>query len=252
MRTKRKMTATIICILFAVIFAGYGFWMSGNGSGTGFFLIWFALAALLAGCAAVTYLDGWTRLPVWILWIIRGILLVFVVSFVMIEGCIISQMHAKADENLDYIIVLGAQVRADGPSKVLKHRLNTAIDYLAKNPETICIVSGGQGYNEPCTEAQAMAEYLEAAGIAENRLILEDQSKTTEQNIKYSKKYIEDGASVGIITNDFHMFRAMQITKGQGLKSAKAIAAGSNPLYLPNNMLREYLAEWKYLIRTIL
>ena len=147
------MTATIICILFAVIFAGYGFWMSGNGSGTGFFLIWFALAALLAGCAAVTYLDGWTRLPVWILWIIRGILLVFVVSFVVIEGCIISQMHAKADENLDYIIVLGAQVRSDGPSKVLKHRLNTAIDYLEKNPETICIVSGGQGYNEPCTEA---------------------------------------------------------------------------------------------------
>ena len=59
-------------------------------------------------------------------------------------------------------------------------------------------------------------------------------------------------AVVGIITNDFHMFRAMQITKGEGLKSAKAIAAGSNPLYLPNNMLREYLAEWKYLIRSIL
>lgn len=252
MRTKRKMTAVIICILFTVLFACYGFWMSENGSGTGFFLIWFVLAALLGGCAAITFLDGWARLPMWMLWILRGILLVFVVSFVIIEGCIISQMHAKADENLDYIIVLGAQVRADGPSKVLKHRLNTAIDYLEKNPETICIVSGGQGYNEPCTEAQAMADYMEAAGIAKERLILEDKSKTTEQNIKYSKKYMKDGASVGIITNDFHMFRAMQITKGEGLKSAKAIAAGSNPLYLPNNMLREYLAEWKYLIRSIL
>lgn len=226
--------------------------MSENGSGTGFFLIWFVLAALLGGCAAITFLDGWARLPMWMLWILRGILLVFVVSFVIIEGCIISQMHAKADENLDYIIVLGAQVRADGPSKVLKHRLNTAIDYLEKNPETICIVSGGQGDNEPCTEAQAMADYMKAAGIEKDRLILEDESKTTEQNIKYSKKYMKDGASVGIITNDFHMFRAMQITKGEGLKSAKAIAAGSNPLYLPNNMLREYLAEWKYLIRSIL
>ena len=147
------MTAVIICILFAVLFACYGFWMSENGSGTGFFLIWFVLAALLGGCATITFLDGWARLPMWMLWILRGILLVFVVSFVIIEGCIISQMHAKADENLDYIIVLGAQVRADGPSKVLKHRLNTAIDYLEKNPETICIVSGGQGYNEPCTEA---------------------------------------------------------------------------------------------------
>lgn len=88
--------------------------MSGNGSGTGFFLIWFVLAALLGGCATITFLDGWARLPMWMLWILRGILLVFVVSFVIIEGCIISQMHAKADENLDYIIVLGAQVRADG------------------------------------------------------------------------------------------------------------------------------------------
>ena len=73
-----------------------------------------------------------------------------------------------------------------------------------------------------------------------------------DNELVYSKKYIKNGASVGIITNDFHMFRAMQITKGEGLKSAKAIAAGSNPLYLPNNMLREYLAEWKYLIRSIL
>ena len=106
-------------------------------------------------------------------------------------------MHAKADENLDYIIVLGAQVRADGPSKVLKHRLNTAIDYLEKNPETICIVSGGQGYNEPCTEAQAMADYMEAVGIEKDRLILEDESKTTEQNIKYSKKIYERRSKCG-------------------------------------------------------
>ena len=62
MRTKRKMTAVIICILFAVLFACYGFWMSGNGSGTGFFLIWFVLAALLGGCAAITFLDGWARI----------------------------------------------------------------------------------------------------------------------------------------------------------------------------------------------
>ena len=46
-------------------------------------------------------------------------------------------------------------------------------------------MSGGQGYNEPCTEAQAMADYMEAAGIEKDRLILEDESKTTEQNIKY-------------------------------------------------------------------
>ncbi len=122
--------------------------MSGNGSGTGFFLIWFVLAALLGGCAAITFLDGWARLPMWMLWILRGILLVFVVSFVIIEGCIISQMHAKADENLDYIIVLGAQVRADGPSKVLKHRLNTAIDYLETVEPPYVVKADGLAYGK--------------------------------------------------------------------------------------------------------
>lgn len=57
---------------------------------------------------------------------------------------------------------------------------------------------------------------------------------------------------MGIITNAFPYVSGNADYKGEGLKSAKAIAAGSNPLYLPNNMLREYLAEWKYLIRSIL
>ena len=98
MRTKRKMTAVIICILFAVIFACYGFWMSGNGSGTGFFLIWFVLAALLGGCAAITFLDGWARIPMWMLWILRGILLVFVFSFVMIRTSLSLGRHSAANK----------------------------------------------------------------------------------------------------------------------------------------------------------
>lgn len=102
-----------ICLLW--------FWMSWKWIWDGILPDLIVLAALLGGCATITFLDGWARLPMWMLWILRGILLAFVVSFVIIEGCIISQMHAKADENLDYIIVLGAQVRADGPSKVLKH-----------------------------------------------------------------------------------------------------------------------------------
>ena len=57
MRTKRKMTAVIICILFTVLFACYGFWMSENGSGTGFFLIWFVLAALLGGMGKTSDVD---------------------------------------------------------------------------------------------------------------------------------------------------------------------------------------------------
>ena len=73
----------------------------------------------------------------------------------------ISQMHADGREGLDYIIVLGAQVRKDGPSPVLKYRLDKAVEYLNENPDTVCIVSGGQGSNEPgrSREQQRIADF---------------------------------------------------------------------------------------------
>ena len=70
----------------------------------------------------------------------------------------------------------------------------------------------------------------------------------TAENIKYSKKFIKSKESVGIVTNNFHMFRALQIAKSQGLEDPSGIAAESTALYLPNNVLREILAEMKYLI----
>ena len=128
--------------------------------------------------------------------------------------------------------------------------MDEAIKYLNDNPDTICIVSGGQGYNEPCTEAQGMAEYLEKKGVPKVRILMETESTTTAQNISNSMQYIREGATVGIVTNNFHMFRALQIAKQQGLTQVCGIAAKSKPLYLPNNMLREYLAEIKYLFPT--
>ena len=147
--------------------------------------------------------------------------------------------------------MLGAQVHADKPSVVLKYRLDEAILYLNENPETVCIVAGGQGKNEPYSEAYGMAQYLMQNGIDKERILLEDQSKTTEENLRYSRKFLPEGAKVGIITNDFHMFRALQIAQKQGLSDVCGIAADSTKFYLPNNMLREYCAEIKFLIRSV-
>ncbi len=133
--------------------------------------------------------------------------------FCIVEGCVISQMHADGREGLDYIIVLGAQVRKDGPSPVLKYRLDKAVEYLNENPDTVCIVSGGQGSNEPWSEAEGMARYLQEKGIDTARILPEDKSQTTEQNITNSKMLMKEGASVGIVTNNFHVFRALQIAK---------------------------------------
>ena len=195
----------------------------------------------------------------------KGIVIIFagcLASFHKIEGLIISQMHVAGPDNLDYLNVLGPQVYKNGPSPVLKFRLDKAYEYLSANPETRCIVTGGQGSNEPFTEASCMADYLVKRGIDSGRIILEDKSTTTAQNLTNSMKLISADTinhaldsnttnTVGILTNDFHMFRALQIAKKQGLSDVCGIAADSTKFYLPNNMLREYFAEIKFLIRSV-
>ena len=178
--------------------------------------------------------------------IFNGVVAVGVTVLVILCGIIATEFTASGSKNLDYVIVLGAQVRENGPSVALRYRLDAAIDYLNENPDTICIVSGGQGANEPFSEAEGMAEYLLQNGIKNSRIILEDKSTSTVENLKYSKVLMSSSYdSVGILTNNFHMFRAIQIAKAQGLNNVCGIAANSNVMYLPNNVLRECLAILK-------
>ena len=239
----------IIFLILAVLCCIYGIIILSGGSGTGFWVIWFAIAGILGALAFVIRNNLWSKMPLGFRVCMLVIFGVFLLSFLVIEGCIISRMNTQSEPGLDYIIVLGAQVRENGPSVVLQYRLDAAIDYLEDNPDTICIVSGGQGANEPFSEAQGMADYLEKKDISKERILLETESKTTAQNISYSMKMLPEGVHVGIVTNNFHMFRALQIAKKQGLTQVSGIAAASKPLYLPNNMLREYLAEIKWLLK---
>ena len=144
--------------------------------------------------------------------------------------------------------MLGAQVHKTRPSVVLQYRLDKAVEYLNDNPNTICIVSGGQGPDEPFSEGYGMSEYLKNKGIDESRIIIEDKSTSTKENIIYSRRFIEDGASVGIVTNNFHMYRALKVAKKQGLENASGIAAYSVWTFLPNNVLREVFGVIKYFI----
>lgn len=168
------------------------------------------------------------------------LVIIGVTVFVVLCGMISKGFNEKGEKNLDYVIVLGAQMRENGPSAVLKYRLDAAIRYLNDNPDTICIVSGGQGPNEPYPEAEGMYHYLMENGIQKERILMESKSENTIENMKYSKAIMNKNyESVGIITNNFHMFRALQIAKKQGLKNVCGISADSNKLYIPNNVLRE-------------
>ncbi len=183
-----------------------------------------------------------------------------VLAFVLLAGGgrIMAAARSTAPDGLDWIIVLGAHVRPDGePSRALRHRLEAALAYLEANPMTGVVASGGRGSNEPCTEAAAMARWLTARGIARERIVEEGASTTTAENIAYARRLIaradrgapREGARIGIVTNDFHLYRALRIARHQGLARVWGIAAMSTPFYLPQNLLRELLALIKNRLR---
>lgn len=235
--------ALIIGIIFILYFLCIEFF---TGHGTNFYFIWLFMGVILLAFSFAGS-RGWIELlPIWLR---RGVYVCFVIGmvcFVFVEGLIISGFNAKGIENLDYVIVLGAQLKSSGPSKVLQMRLDKAYDYLIENPNTKVIVSGGQGSNEPDTEAQGMLEYLVELGIDEDRIIKEDESCNTIQNILYSSKYLEkDTDKVGIISNNFHIFRATSIAKANGYNHVYGIAAPSYIFLQPNNMLREFFGVVK-------
>ncbi|WP_370458110.1 YdcF family protein [Bacillus sp. BPN334] len=95
------------------------------------------------------------------------------------------QMNATYDA--DYIIVLGSKVNGTKPSYSLQYRIDKAAEYLQSHEKTIAIVSGGKGKGEDISEALAMKNGLMKLKIAEDRIIMEDKSTSTDENIKLSK-----------------------------------------------------------------
>jgi uncharacterized SAM-binding protein YcdF (DUF218 family) len=110
----------------------------------------------------------------------------------------------------------------------------------------MCVVSGGQGPDEPFPEAQGMAAYLVQHGVAPERIMQESRSTNTVQNIAFSLELIgSTNYRIGIVTNNFHVFRAVRTARKAGLRNACGIAGYSTPWYLPNNLLREAMGVVK-------
>lgn len=235
-----------VLIALGIVCVAYGFCILAVGSGTMFFAVWFVIAALFFGAAVGVHFDWIAKAP-FVAKCAGGIVLAAVLALGVAETAFIATgFNAVGKPGLDYLVVLGAQVKEDGPSVVLRHRLDTAAAYLHDNPDTLCIVTGAQGPNEPCTEAEGMRNYLVSVGVDEGRIVLEPRAFNTQQNIAYSLALMDSpDSSVGIVTNNFHVFRSVGLAKKQGMANACGIAAPSNPLYLPNNILREYFGITK-------
>lgn len=152
-----------------------------------------------------------------------------------------------------WIIVLGAQVRGRKITDSLKRRLDCASEYLKEHPDVHVIVSGGQGKDEEVTEAYAMARYLECEGLDRRRIVQEDVSVNTLENLKFSRNLIADvDTPVGIVSNNFHVYRGCVYAKRAGFKEPFPIPASCHPLLFPNYFVRECFAVWKLWLKKIL
>ena len=142
---------------------------------------------------------------------------IFLISFFIVESFIIGNMNAIPRHDLDYVVVLGAGLRGSTPSNPLRQRINKAFEYMSENENTIVIASGGQGPDEAISEAECIKNYLIDMGADPDRILLENQSTSTDENIRFSFKIINsEDKKVGIISNGFHMFRAKLIAINQG------------------------------------
>ncbi|EOO26608.1 cytoplasmic protein [Bacillus cereus BAG1X2-3] len=181
--------------------------------------------------------------------IIKCILVVIMICAVyagFLQYHIYKHGHMNASDDAEYIIVLGSKVNGTKPSYSLQYRIDKAAEYLKSHEKTIAIVSGGQGKGEDISEALAMKQGLIKQNIAEDRIIMEDKSTSTDENITFSKPLIPADMKKGmIVTNDFHMFRAKKIAAKQGLQLEGLPAKTPKPIIIPSNV-REYLAITQY------
>ncbi len=169
----------------------------------------------------------------------------------VLEALMLTAAYAKPEKDAVVVIVLGCGIYPDGNLTLsLKNRLDAAFDYLIEHPDADCIVSGGQGDNEPVSEAQAMQTYLISRGIDESRVFVEAESTSTEENLTFSLDIIEENnlsKQAAIVTSDYHIFRASILAKRLGIDAYGIPSPTPFPVWL-SSQARECMAIIKTVV----
>lgn len=174
--------------------------------------------------------------------ILRSLFCIALVFFLVMETVILAGGIMPPEQNLDYIVVLGAKVNGREPSGALRNRIQAAKEYLEANPSTIAVLSGGQGSDEEISEAQCMFERLTAGGVDPARLIIEDRSTDTSENLRFSRELIPaDAEKIGLVTNNFHIFRALATARGLGWDNVYGVPVATTMFSMPHYLMREFI-----------
>lgn len=241
----------LICLGYYLVCVRY--------AGTRVSLLWIWMAGGMAcwGTALGLRFGLWETL---LLYFPRGVRLMFggaaALAFAVLAvlvALVLSAMGDRGRKDLDVLVVLGCQVKGRVPSRALAGRLETARKYLEKHEGTVAVLSGGKGYGEEITEAECMREWLVERKIASGRLLLEEHSTSTAENLLFSRKILMERDkrntwSVGIVTNHFHMYRSLRIAGKAGFDNVCGIGAPGGNVLTPHYVLREAVAVLKEIV----
>ena len=174
--------------------------------------------------------------------------LVFIVTGVLIYSKFEDEHPTRND--IKFMIVLGAKVRKNGISPTLQRRLDKALNVLLLDTTITVIVSGGKGEDEPVSEAKAMSDYLLTHGVKANRIIQEDHSFSTEENIINSRRKIalsnNSTIPIYLATSNYHQYRAQYLARNAGF-IPYALSSSTPNSDMPYRLIREIFAvinEW--------
>ncbi len=169
------------------------------------------------------------------------------------EAVIIKKSFGDPRESVNYVVVLGAKVNHSGPSVSLWDRICAAYEYAESHADTILVLSGGQGTDEPITEAECMYRELVALGIDPKRLRLEEEATSTWENLKFSLDLIEAETGsrpekLGVLSSEYHLFRASLFAKACDVEFVGIPARTSRWGQRINHFMREVAGVWHYLL----
>ena len=218
------MGRTVRRVLTALCLAAAAFFLLPLWAGIVHFgMLWPSFLLLLAA-AWLTWPGFFRRLlrPRWLRRLVNCVIAVCMTAILVTVGRMaLAAADRPAQGQECTVVVLGCQVFPDGhPSLMLRGRIQAAYRYLTDHPEAVCIASGGQNGSEPVSEAQCIRDTLVSMGIAPERILLEDRSCSTEENLAFSARLIAERGlptAVAVASDNFHQLRAAIWAQRSGL-----------------------------------
>ena len=248
-------TGRILALLFCAVLSGLSFYLK-------FCIPGYSFSALVCICL-IGIILFYTFMPLvglkfpefakFTMKIVTVVLILGLLVVGITEAVIIHKSFGDPREHVDYVVVLGAKVNKDGPSVSLWDRICAAYEYAEEHPEAILILSGGQGTDEPITEAECMFRELFWMGIDPHRLRCEGFATSTWENLKFSLDLIEEETGIrptkiGVLSSEYHLFRASLFAKACDVEFVGIPARTSRWGQRVNHFMREVAGVWHYLI----